>query len=319
MKRKTALSFIPSPKIDVTPMLIKALFEKICEYTGFSADGIVCSSVTEELIFRIIRALKPRMTAVIGDRDDCVRALSANNCVFSVQSSPDDPLPEDTELVFIDVFSDRYKMGIAPEQLYSLSDKCSRAGARLGVIADRRYLPDEPFIPTGSSIILMSFPESCPQTAPKVSFAFCPDADTAAMLRQSAPENIVDSSVLYALAHTDIYTLSCNRERIIRERHYLTECLENLAITVSHSQTDRLRFTSPHISPAALRKRGIILPKPEDNAYIIQIQGMDSDHALVRAVTKELTQGLSWNFIEKYPYSGSGTDSTYNLIRSLPL
>ncbi len=319
MEQETALSFIPSPKIDATPMLIKALFEKICEYTGFSADGIICSSVTEELIFRIIRAFKPRMTAVIGDRDDCVRALSANNCVFSVQNSPDEPLPEDTELVFIDVFSDRYKMGIPPEQLYSLSDKCSRAGARLVVIADRRYLPDEPFIPTGSSIIIMSFPESCPQTAPKVSFAFCPDADTAAMLRQNAPENIVDSSVLYALAHTDIQTLSFNRQRIIRERHYLTECLNNIEIKVSPSQTDRLRFTSPHISPAALRKRGIILPEPEDNAYIIQIKSHGSDHSLVAALTMELESKISGNFMEKDPGSDSSTDSTYNLMRSLPL
>lgn len=293
--------------IDFTPLagdelhpLYDGLINNVSEYTGLDPDDILCSCTCGELIFRAVTALKPEKAAVIGKLPECIHALESAGSEIVLLNTPDDAVPESTDLVFLSVFADRFGIGLDPDKIHDIENRCAETGARLIIIEHDSYIPDENICPGAAAAVIGTFPPLMPPVYGKIAYIACKDPGFIDDLRRSGAQNTIDHRILRGVSHIDVPALKRSAEYLLRERQYLAQCFERLSIKVCSSQTDRLVIYAPHIPQEALKARGIILPACEEEGfYKAAILNHEQNARLVYTLTEEICRALSMNFMRK--------------------
>ena len=179
------------------------LRKRLAEHESVSADNIVCGNGADDLIFRIVHALKPRKALICAPTfSEYSRALSEAGCEicehqlsepdnFDVDERLPDALDSSFDICFVCNPNNPTGHLIAPEILKTLARKCSENGIVL--VCDECFLGFAEcgekfsllnFLSSGI-IILKAFTKLYAMPGIRLGYAVCGDAAAAEKIQES--------------------------------------------------------------------------------------------------------------------------------------
>lgn len=252
---------------------------KLSKHESISADNIVCGNGADDLIFRIVHALRPKKTMVCAPTfSEYSRALTEADCeicehILTEDSGFDldrDILPKlDSSLDMCFICNPNNPTGrlIAPEILESVAAKCSDSGIVL--VCDECFID---FVSSGgryslqsfmndSCIILKAFTKLFAMPDIRLGYAVCGSSALAERIQQSGQfwsvSNLAQRAGTAALDEAE-YVLK-TREYMAYERRFLSAELSSLGVKVFDGAANFLLFKSRKGLAEELLAEGILI------------------------------------------------------------
>ena len=241
-----------------------ALIEKIAEFENICNENIVCGNGADDLIFRIVHAIKPKKALICSPTfSEYSRALMEIGCEVHEHI-----LLEDNQFIFTDTFNDKLDDSfdmcfictpnnptgqlIQPELLKKLSIKCLENNVIL--VCDECFLNFTDFNEKYSlkrfinenSIILRAFTKFYALPGIRLGYAVCGDSSVADSIIKSGQfwsvSVLAQRAGIAALSENEY--VSNTRKLISDERRFLTDELKKLGVKVFESASNFLLFRS---------------------------------------------------------------------------
>lgn len=275
------------------------LTRKIAEYEDVPADNIFCSGSMDDIIFRAVFAEMPGKAAVSDGLTEAVRALECVGCETAIVSDLCESLPREqshTDMVIL-------TRSVSSERANKIYDECRRIGARLIIAESHIFIPDKKEILPENVSVIKTFPQFSASSSGSAGYIICRDSDFLEKLKSCGPMRRIDRSALFSLVGLDIEALRRQEKYIIRERGYLAECFERLAVKVYPSSDDFLMIETPLPVCEMLARHNIRTIVSRGNGiYIVPVSNHENNADLIRALTSEISRVLPLNFAARNAY-----------------
>jgi threonine-phosphate decarboxylase len=252
---------------------------KLSKHESISADNIVCGNGADDLIFRMVHALKPRKALIcVPTFSEYSRALYEVGCEicehklseqnnFDVTESIIDVLDSSLDMCFICTPNNPTGRLIAPELLTKIAAKCSENGivlvsdeCFLDFVSDsesyslRRYFSE-------SCIILKAFTKLFAIPGIRLGYALCGSSELTEKIQKSgqfwsvsAPAQAAGIAALYEADY-----VRKTREYIADERRFLAAELIRLGVKVYDGAANFFLFRSRAGLAEELLAEGILI------------------------------------------------------------
>ena len=226
------------------------LRDKLSEAERISAENIVCGNGADDLIFRIIHALRPEKAMIYAPSfSEYKRALSETGCEicehtlleetgFAVTKALPDALDDTFDMCIVCTPNNPTGQVIAPEVMGALAEKCLKCGiilvcdeCFLGFVQESDRLSLRNFF-NPNCIILKAFTKLYAMPGIRLGYAVCGDRDTADKIQQSGQfwsvSGPAQKAGIAALAETGHVRRTLNYLKT--EREFLTAELRRIGI-----------------------------------------------------------------------------------------
>lgn len=261
------------------------LRRKLSVYENIPTNNIVCGNGGDDLIFRVVRAVKPRRTVIFSPcSKEYKRALEQNGCEiseiklspmnnFTVTSDVAEHITDDTDMVFLCSPNNPTGLVITPYTLSIIANKCRRTNTLM--VCDERYIE---LVPRGEKysvkqffnkniVIIKSFTKIFSMSGLPVGYALCGDEMLAAKIKSIGRVYGVSGAALAAAeaAVEEYKFVKMSRKYVAIERNHLSEELTRLGLPVFPSQTSFLLFASELPLDRLLYRKGILIKDCSDS------------------------------------------------------
>lgn len=257
----------------------RRLRSKLSMHESISADNIVCGNGADDLIFRIVHALRPKKALVCAPTfSEYSRALTEAGCEvcehmltedkgFELEEDILPKLDSSLDMCFLCTPNNPTGRLIAPEILENIAAKCRDSGIIL--VCDECFID---FVSgggryslqcfmNGSCIILKAFTKLFAMPDIRLGYAICGSSALAERIQQSGQfwsvSNLAQRAGTAALDEAE-YVLK-TREYIAAERRFLSEELNRLGVKVFDGAANFLLFKSRIGLAEELLAEGILI------------------------------------------------------------
>ena len=288
------------------------LRKKLAEHESVTSENIVCGNGADDLVFRIVHALKPRKALICAPTfSEYSRALSEAGCEicehqlsepdnFDVDERLPDALDSSFDICFVCNPNNPTGRLIAPEILKTLARKCSENGIVL--VCDECFLGFAEcgekyslrnFLSSGI-IILKAFTKLYAIPGIRLGYAVCGDAAAAEKIQESGQfwsvSSLAQTAGIAALDEEEYVRET--REYIKAERQYLAAELSNLGVKVYSGAANFLLFRSVPGLCEKLLAEGILIRDCSnfsgltDGFYRIAVRTHSENEQLIAALRR---------------------------------
>ncbi len=255
------------------------LRKKISVHEAISFEKIICGNGADDLIFRIVHALKPHKALVCAPSfTEYSRALSEVGCEiteyrlsednsFNVTGDILSSLDESLDLCFICNPNNPTGSLTPPDIMEEVSKKCQHNGTVL--VSDECFLDFVPdgkeyslmrFI-SGSSIILKAFTKLYAIPGIRLGYAVCGNTELAEKIRNSGQfwsvSSVAQKAGIAAMDENNYVHKTI--EYIASEREFLTMELRGLGVKVYDSAANFMMFKSDKGLAERMLAEGILI------------------------------------------------------------
>lgn len=263
----------------------KQLRQQLEAYEHIPMENIVCGSGGDDLIFRLIGAVRPKKAIVFspcsgeysralmqyGCHVDDIRLSAATN--FTMTSDVLNYIDTDTDMIFLSNPNNPTGKVITPYTLGLIAEKCRKTDTVM--VCDERYiefvLKNERYTAkkyfNNKTVIIKSFTKIFSMAGLPVGYAMCGDKNLVEEIKKSGRVYSVSGAAL-AAAQTALQEelfLKRTRRYVDIERKHLSQELTRLGLRVFPSVTSFLLFECEIQLDERLMKKGILIKKCGDN------------------------------------------------------
>ena len=255
------------------------LKKKISDYENISSSEIVCGNGADDLIYRIVHALKPKKALIcIPCFSEYGKALSEVNCKimkyilderknFMCDSMLSEKITPDTDIVFIGSPNNPTGKIIPSEVLESVAEKCRKNGTVL--VCDECFIdftenPEKYTLKNFINeycIILRAFTKSYAMAGLRLGYALFENSNLADMVSGSGQFWSVSVPAQWAgisaLDETEYIRKTVGM--IKKEREYLIRELSETVFKVYSSDVNYILFKAPCGLDDRLAEKGILI------------------------------------------------------------
>ncbi len=265
---------------------IMELEAKMAEACGLLPHNVFCAAGREDIIYRLIYAVRPgRIMTIANDDEALMRAAQAYGCEMIIYDTADEligDITDDCGLVYVYSHSISGK-AISSDAFAEIAEKCRNTGIRMVIDEISIGFCDcSRFCAMGAAVI-----RSCSDFygIPFPEFFLCTDDELICRMKICGPSEMYlsFSADECCKALDDDEYVSRTLRYIAREREYLTECLGNLPVTVlpsdcSYIMTETELPLEDILTDGRIRRCG--------RYYRIDIKSHEENVSLVYALSK---------------------------------
>lgn len=288
----------------------KQLRKQLEIYERIPMENIVCGSGGDDLIFRLIGAVRPKKALVFSPcSGEYSRALMQFGCnVDDIRLSPVNDFNMTSEVLkYIDSMTDMIFISnpnnptgevITPYTLGLIAEKCKKTDTVM--VCDERYMEfvfrNERYTAkrffNSKTVIIRSFTKIFSMAGLPVGYALCGDKKLAEEIKKAGRVYSVSGAAL-AAAQTSLREekfLKWTRKYVATEREYLSRELTRLGLRVYPSMTSFLLFECDIPLDEQLLKKGILIKKCsagyglEDKYFRTAVRMHNDNERLISAI-----------------------------------
>lgn len=311
---KRAVSESKSGWADLPDPDCTMLRKRLSVYENIPMENIVCGSGGDDLIFRIIGAVRPKNALIFSPCSELYsRVLLQSGCNvtdirlslmngFTVTSEITEYIDTDTDMIFLCSPNDPTGEVITPYTLSNIAEKCRRTN--IFMVCDERYMEfvyrNERYSAKqvfGSKIIIIkSFTKFFSMAGLPVGYALCGDEKLAEDIKNAGSAYSISGTALAAAeaaAESDKF-IKMSRKYVAVERKRLSEELTRLGLPVFPSKANFLLVNCELPLDKLLLKKGILIKSCSesygiDEGYFrIAVRQKDDNDSLISAIEKIL-------------------------------
>lgn len=262
----------------------RELVSALSEYEWFSARKIVCGNGAADLIYRIVSALKPRVSLLCAPTfSEYEKALTEHGCAvhrhylrygdgFALTADILDDITPQTDIMFLCTPNNPTGLTIPGELLKRISEKCRETGTFLVIdecfldfAAGGKELSAKPLL-NENSVVLKAFTKIYAMPGIRLGYALFGSAETAARVAGTGqPWSVSTPAQAAGLAalKLDGY-VEKTAELIGAEREFLTSGLRSLGLETIPSEANFILFRCGMPLDELLPERGIAVRSCEN-------------------------------------------------------
>ena len=290
----------------------RSLRRKLAVYENIPIDNIVCGNGGDDMIFRVIAAIRPKNALVFSPcSGEYGRALIQMGCnVTDIQISPKNNftvtseiteyIRNDTDMIFLCSPNDPTGDVITPYTLKTVAERCIKTDTF--IVCDERFMEfvyqHEKYSMkqylSEKVIVIKSFTEIFAMAGLPVGYALCGDKETAEKIRNAGQLYSISGAALAAAeASFELKKfLPWTRKYTSVMRDYLSSELTRLGIPVLPSKADFLLFRSELQIDKLLLRRGILIKNCSEGFglgsgyYRIGIRSREENEILISEIER---------------------------------
>lgn len=281
----------------------RELTKKLSEHEGVSAENIVCGNGADDLIYRIIHALKPRSAVIAKPTfSEYAKALREVGCAVSEHEpgSIANSLTRGVDLLILCSPNNPTGQLIGTETLKSICMKCSENGTYF--ICDECFIDlceggaensAKPFM-NANTVILKAFTKTYAMAGLRLGYALFGSAELAAKVRETGQfwsvSTVAQSAGVAALDEREYVAKA--RKMISCEREYLSRKLHSFGFEVTPSDANFILFRCDLPLDEMLMNEGILIRNCANYSglgsgyFRVCVRLHDENEALINAIEK---------------------------------
>jgi threonine-phosphate decarboxylase len=250
--KKAALAALSDSSVYPDPHC-RELTEKLSEHERIDAENIVCGNGADDLIYRIVHALRPRSAAITKPTfSEYAKALREIGCAVS-EYSPErisEAFADGTDMLILCSPNNPTGLLYKPETLKKICEKC--AENNVVFLCDECFIdlcenPEERSVKSfmnANTIVLKAFTKTYAIAGLRLGYALFGSSDIAGKVRDSGQfwsvSNVAQAAGIAALGEKKY--VEDARKIISSERKYLSENLSDFGFTVYPSDANFILF-----------------------------------------------------------------------------
>lgn len=281
----------------------RELTKKLSSHEEIPAEKIVCGNGADDLIYRIVRALRPRSAIIAKPTfSEYAKALREADCSVEEYDLNDisDALTENADLLILCNPNNPTGQLIDRELLKKISEKC----AQKNIV----FLCDECFIDLCENgemhstkqfmneniIVLKAFTKTYAMAGLRLGYALFGNTDTAEKVRENGQywsvSTVAQAAGIAALDELEYVEKS--KKIIFEERKFLADALKKFGFTVYPSDTNFILFRCEIPLDEMLINEGILIRNCAnysglgEGRFRVAVRLHDENEALINAIEK---------------------------------